>query len=202
KLGDLKREGVLQRDAQTKRILPVLFYLLARPFAPGAAITIKASNATNVLAADVAEATDGKSLFLFSDCLSFLASLERKGQMGAHYGRSLLTLTKNDGDNEQAKWPLERLFEMSDLETSAVAWHMEIAEFNRVWPRLGPARAASLDCDSFFFSPASALSKIDEFFGLGLGLEHIRQTVQGNLLRRNAKDGSQEHGAWQRRMAQ
>ncbi|HEY1709315.1 MAG TPA: hypothetical protein VGG10_13695 [Rhizomicrobium sp.] len=201
RLADLKREGVFSRNAANARVPAIVLNLLGRTFPNEANVTIKASNATNALLPEVTHATSGKMLFLYSDCRSFLAALIRRGQEGMTYARRLFAGILGDG-NAQAEWPIDKLFQMSDLQIGALAWHMQIAQFNRVWPLLGPSRAVSLDCDAFLLSPASTLMRLDAFFGLGLGLDHAASVIRGQMLRRNAKDSAKPSGAWRRRQEQ
>jgi len=88
---------------------------------------------------------------------------------------------------------------LSDLELAALVWHMQMAEFVRVWPLLGEGRAASLDCDAFLASPLEALHRIDTLLSLGLGATHIEAAVAGPLFRSNAKTGESSFDATRRR---
>jgi hypothetical protein len=95
----------------------------------------------------------------------------------------------------QAQWPAPKLLTMSDLELAAIVWHMQIAEFLQNWPLLGAGRAASLDCDAFLASPTNTLRKLDDFFSLDLGENHLQQAVNGPLFHRNAKTGEDSFDA-------
>ncbi len=167
------------------RYLGMLLSLLGRPFVDGEHVTLKPANAANNLIGNAAALTSGKMLFLYSDCRSFLISVARGGETRRAFVRRLFAEILVD-DHEQKNWSKARFFEMSDLELAAIVWHMQIAEFRRWWPLLGE-RAASLHCDAFLSDPETALTRLDAFFGFGLGAEHVAEILSGQMLKRNAK---------------
>jgi hypothetical protein len=197
---DMKRDGTLQLNAMSDRLPAMMFRLLARPLRQGMQMTLKPSNSTNFLMPEAAKATSGRHLFLFSDCRSFLTALVRRGQQGMKYGRTLFLGIAGDG-NEQNQWPMQDLFAMTDLQIAAVAWHMEIAQFNRAWPLLGD-RAMSLDCDAFLQTPAPTLARLTQFLDLGFGEGDVIEVVNGPLLRSNAKNPDAAYSIEQRRLDQ
>jgi hypothetical protein len=76
---------------------------------------------------------------------------------------------------------------MSDLEVAAIAWHLQIAEFQRSRPMLGPGRIVSLNCDRFLADPHGTLVKLDSFFELGLGETALNERLSGTFLARDSK---------------
>jgi hypothetical protein len=170
----------------SERIPKLALQLLARPFATGECITLKPSPVANNLLREAAAFTSGPTLFLYSDCRSFLISIAKKGEEGHKYVRRMFVAMLADG-HEQAQWPPGRVLSLTDLELAAVVWHMHIGEILRHWAALGPARAASLDCDAFLADPVECLGKLDAFFSLDLGPEYPTQVTAGPLFRRNAK---------------
>jgi hypothetical protein len=193
---DAKRAGKFARDLPPA-VPQLAFHLLSRGFAPEELVTLKPAPAANVLLRDAATQTSGPMLFLFSDCRSFLVSICKLGENGRKYVRSLFLAMLHD-DHVQAQWPAPKLLSMSDLELATIVWHMQIAEFLRNWPLLGAGRAASLDCDAFLASPVDTLRKLDHFFALGLGEEHLESVASGPLFRRNAKTGEDSFDASRR----
>jgi hypothetical protein len=192
-----RRTGQLTTDF-TPAVALSAFRLLSRRFMPEESLTLKPSPAANVLLHEAAALTSGPMLFLFSDCASFVVSICKMGEDGRKYVRRLFPAILSDG-SMLAKWPVQRLLSLSDLELAAIVWHMQIAEFLRGWPHLGGSRAASLDCDAFLASPRAALKRIDAFFSLGLGDNHIQQISEGPLFGRNAKTGEESFDAEKRR---
>lgn len=195
-VSDAKRAGKFARDLPPA-VPQLAFHLLSRSFAPEERVTLKPAPAANTLLRDAATQTSGPMLFLFSDCRSFLVSVCRLGENGRKYVRSLFLAMLHD-DHAQAQWSAPKLLSMSDLELAAIVWHMQIAEFLRNWPLLGAGRAASLDCDAFLASPVDTLRKLDNFFSLGLGNNHLEEAVSGPLFRRNAKTGEDSFDASRR----
>ena len=173
------------QNGTATRVPEIAFRLLARPENPGAKVLVKPSNFANALAGEAARLTSGKSLFLYSSLESFLCSIAKGGTQSAKFTRRLLANTV--GDLRNLPWPAMDVFEMSDLEIAALAWHMQIAEFRRVWASFGRGRAASLDCDAFLENPAAVLSRLDGFFGFGLGAQRTAEVANGSLLKQHAK---------------
>jgi hypothetical protein len=177
------------------RLPEVVFRLLAR--SPGGKVMVKPSNFANVLISDAARTTRGKALFLYSDLESFLISVAKSGIPLLKYARRLFSSIAGDS-GQPLPWKPHEIFQMSDLEIAALVWHMQIGEFRRDWPLFEPGRAASLDCDAFLADPMAALVKLDAFFGLGLGAEHMERVANGPLLRQHAKSPGRAYDARRR----
>lgn len=190
-LAEAKRAGNL---AQRNGALDASFKLLARRPQPRESVLIKPTNAVNNMIPEAVRATDGRMLFLYSDCRSFLISIAKKGEMGRIFARKLFGLFAADG-HEQAKWPMQTLFELSDLQVAALVWHMQIAEFRKA---RGGSRTAALNCDTFLANPLETLSRLNDFFDLKFSAEKIGAIASSPLLSQNAKDTSQSFSARQR----
>lgn len=185
-LADMKRAG-FARDGEYARLSQLVFHLLSRAFVPGTRVTAKPTPAANVLIGQVAAQTSGNMVVLYSDCRSFLISVIKMGEGGRRFVRNLLATILGDG-NAPANWDPRAFVAMTDIEAAAVAWHLQIAQFLRVWPTLGP-RVRSLDCDAFLDAPATVLSRLDRFLSLNLGEDHIREVTTGALFKQDAKRG-------------
>lgn len=155
-------------------------------------VLVKPTNAVNNLVPEAVRATDGRMLFLYSDCKSFLISIAKKGEMGRIFARKLFGLFAADG-HPQAKWPWQTLFELSDMQVAALVWHMQIAEFRRSHVA---SRSAALNCDEFLAHPRETLEKLNIFFGLGLSAAQLDAALP--MLARNAKDTNESFGAERR----
>ncbi len=190
-LAEAKRTG--QRGLPNA-VFATALKLLTRPHSRGERILIKPTNAVNNLLPEAVRATDGKMLFLYSDCKNFLISIAKKGEMGRIFARKLFTLFAADG-HPQAKWPPQDLFELSDLQVAALVWHMQIAQFRRA---SDPARSAALDCETFLANPATVLARLNGFFELALSQERTEEIANGPLLSQNAKTQSEPFNAERR----
>jgi hypothetical protein len=196
-IADLKRAGMFAGNRLSPRLPEIVFRLLARMPDRDTRVTVKPSNFTNILIADAARATRGKALFLYSDLESFLISVAKSGIPLLKYARRLFSCIVGDS-GRPLPWKPHEIFQMSDLEIAALVWHMQIGEFRRDWPLLEAGRSASLDCEAFLADPAAALAKLDSFFGLGLGADHIKRVLSGPLLRSHAKAPGHPYDARQR----
>jgi hypothetical protein len=198
---NMKRAAVFDGAQVHPRFYDIVFRLLARRPEPGTAITVKPSNFANILIRDAARLTAGKSLFLYSDLPSFLISVAKSGLQLSKYARRLFFGILRDGGTPP-RWSAADLFQMSDLEVAAIAWHMQIAEFRRSWAEMEACRVASLNCDTFLAHPRRALEALDGFFGYGIGGQAIDGVVNGPVFSRHAKLPQAPFGTDQRRMEQ
>lgn len=155
-------------------------------------VLIKPTNAVNNLIPEAVRVTDGRMLFLYSDCKSFLISIAKKGEMGRIFARKLFGLLAADG-HSQAKWPWQTLFELSDMQVAALIWHMQIAEFQR---SRDVSRSAVLNCDDFLAHPRETLEKLNAFFALEISTTQLDAALP--LLARNAKDTTESFSAERR----
>jgi hypothetical protein len=194
-LADAMRVGMLADGRLPARTPEIVLRCLA--LAGGETVTVKPSNFANYLIAEAASRTSGKALFLHSDLSSFLISVAKRGLSLHKYVRRLFSNIAGDS-GQPLPWPSHEIFQMSDLEVAAIAWHMQIDAFRRQWPQLGGDRAASLDCEAFLADPETALAKLDAFFGLGLGRDHIDRVLAGPLLKQHAKLPGYRYDARQR----
>jgi hypothetical protein len=185
-IADVKRAASLDQGWQLSRLPETVLRLLARPDVAGASVLTKPSNFANILIADAARLTRGKSLLLYSDLPSFLYSVLRSGLPLRKYVRRLFSNLIGQM-RDALPWSQAEIFQMSDLEIAALAWHLQILEFQAASRLLGPTRSASLDCDAFLSDPAGALKALDGFYGLGLGDEHITAVMTGPLLKQHSK---------------
>ena len=195
-LADAKRQGLTTRDPLSSAPR-LLIHLLSRGFTAGERITLKPAPAANTLVREAAQHTSGQMLFLYSDCRSFLVSVWKLGEEGRKYVRGLFLVLLADG-HPQSQWPVPKLLALSDLELAGMVWHMQIAEFLRNWPLV--ERGASLDCDVLLSEPCETLCRVDEFFALNLGREHVEELLVGPrpLFARNAKTGEEKFDARRR----
>ena len=187
-LADVKRQNAMGPGRRySPRFAELLFHLLGRPFGPGERIAIKPTNSCNNVLRDAISLTEGKHLFLYSDCRSFLISIAKKSEYGRQYARRLYGRIVNDG-NVQARWPIADVFEMTDLQIASILWHMQIAEFQRSLPTAAPGRVKSLDCDAFLADPLQTLVKIDEFLELGIGRDCLADRIESPTFSLHSKD--------------
>ncbi len=185
-LAQMKRSTGSIVGTFSTRVANATLGLLSRPFDSGPYITVKPSNVANYLIRDLAQLTDGKMVFLYSDCRSFLLAVAKRGEARRGYVRRLFAEMLKDG-HEQANWIPAKLFEFSDLQIAALIWHMQMVEFHRSIAALGSERFVSLDCDAFLDAPEAGMKALGLHFGFEVGPKHVAQVMDGPMLRQNAK---------------
>jgi hypothetical protein len=193
----LKEPDVLTTLADVKRATTIgglpaylpqgLFALLARRRRPNEAILVKPSNIANFLLPEAAQLTQGRALMLYSDCATFLVAVMDRGEERRAHVRRVFEKIVGDQMTAGRRWPVEKLFAMTDMQIAALCWHLQMSELASAMSSSWRGRAASLDCDAFLAAPSRALAAIDDFLGLGLGPEHIAGMASGPLLGSDAK---------------
>ena len=185
-LADIKR--ATKNGGGLPAYLPqAVFALLARRSRPDETILLKPSNVANFLLPEAAQLTQGRALMLYSDCASFLVSVMDRGEERRAHVRRVFEKIAADQMSGSARWPIEKLFAMTDLQIAALSWHLQVSELASAMSSSWKDRAASLDCDAFLTAPTDALAAIDDFLGIGLGPEHVASAVEGTLLENDAK---------------
>jgi len=184
-VADARRAHGHRGRAMPARLPELTFRLLAKPEAEGAQVTVKPSNFANILAQDAARQTAGQALFLYSSLERFLLAIAKGGFQTGKYARRLFANIAGDS-GQPLPWPPATVFEMSDLEIAALAWHLQIAEFQRSISAYGSSRAASLDCEDFLHAPLETLEKINALLALGLPRDRLEVAAQ-RLPTRDAK---------------
>lgn len=167
--------------AETPR---VVFRLLGRPFTPDKSVTLGPAPAANGLIGDAAALTDATMLWLYSDCRSFVRAVAKSGVEGR---RAVRRLYMQIAGGDANPGPFADPVALTDLQIAALLWHRHIAEFRHNWPATKD-RAASLDCDALLADPPGTLEKLDAFFGLGLGRDHLRTVANGLPFAQRARD--------------
>jgi hypothetical protein len=189
-LADAYREGAIERGVLPRDVVGAVVKVLGKPDEPHSQVTVKPSNLANLLARDAAGCAKGKALFLYSDLPNFIVSIAKGGVQYRDFAQTVFE--KVSGDlGERPPWSPAELRAMSPLKIAGLAWHLQIAEMRRSWMAFGGGRAVSLNCAAFLKEPQETLTKLDGFFELGLGAEHIRAVTEGPALTRHAK--SPEH---------
>jgi hypothetical protein len=162
-LADLKRRGELYRSPElSARILA----LLARRFAPGEQVLVKPSNGANALILAAAAESDGPVLLLHSSCADFIVSVAMGGETLRAYVRALLLSLAADQPHGRGPAASD-LARLTDLQTAALAWQLQMAGLGRAAQALG-GRCRSLDSAAFRADPHGAVAALDRHFAVGL----------------------------------
>jgi len=180
-----RREADRLRRGDISWLSDVAFRLLDRPDSQEGVVTVKPAPASNYLIGDAAAKTTGKMLFLYCDCRSFLTAAMRYGENRRRIVRYLFNILYRD-ENAAARWTLESIAELTDLEIAGLAWQLLIARFDASLKRFGD-RAASLDCDAFLENPREVLPRIWDFLELPGKAEESVLFTDDKFLNRHAK---------------
>lgn len=164
RVAQTRRQADLLRRGDISWLSDAVFRLLGRPLPDGAAVTVKPAPASNYLVADATAKTDGKMLFVYSDCRSFLIACMRYGENRRRFVRGLFNEIRSD-DDAAGRWTEKSVANLTDLEIAGLTWQMQVARFSSNLKRLGD-RAASLDCHSFLANPHEAIARIWRFLDL------------------------------------
>ena len=190
-----RREGAGASDAWLKALVPAL----CQGFSGERHVVIKPTNTVNNLIADTARLfPQARHLLLTSQLRAFLISIAKKGEAGRSFARRLFTIFAMDG-HPVARTDPRQLMQMSDLQVAALVWHMQVAAMLEAVAKGPSDRFAALDGDAFVAAPAATLQRVDAFFGLGLGADHLAAIADSPLFSRDAKDAGQAHGPDRRR---
>jgi hypothetical protein len=195
-LAHARRQADRERKGDISWLSDAIFRLIARPFTPGAAVTVKPASTSNYLAMDAAAKTNGKMLFLYSDCRSFLVASMRYGEHRRQFVRSLFRDIRRESDAAQ-RWTSDAAADLTDLEVAGLVWQWQIARFRECLKRFGD-RAASLDCDAFLAKPQETIARLWEFFELPGDAHESPVFADAEFLRRHVKFSAENFSAEER----
>lgn len=166
-LANLARRGSLARP-----ILDAALALLGRPFGPGEAIVIKASNVANFLIDDIlALRPKARVLLLYAPLKDFLLSVAGKGMFGRIWARRTFTLLQGDGLFDAGFSETEK-FEQTDLQIAALAWLAHQAQFAMIGRRYAD-RVRAIDSKSLLANKVAVIGAASHLFGLSVDCERV-----------------------------
>ena len=197
----LKEPGVLTHFAYDSALgrqppgalaaLGVTLDLLSRPLAPGETQIVKPSNTCNHLIPQMMHLRpDAKAIVLYSSLEAFLAGIVRRGQEGREYARRafhqfLLAIPL------ETRFSREDLQLQTDLQIAAQVWLMQAAFLDSVARRLGSERVRVLNCADFLANKSATLSRVSDFFGLGLDDARCAEIARSEVFKEHAKNHAQ-----------
>jgi hypothetical protein len=182
-------------DPQNRQRLDLVLRLLERPFAPGEAVIVKPTNFANrLLDLSLAQRPASRAVLLYSDVGTFLRSLLKRGMFGRIFGRRLF--------NQISKWNSidlgftpEQLLEQTDVQIAALAWLMQIRNFDSVARAFGPERVIVIESNELLGSPESAVGRAQALFDLGLSRDEVGAIASGPAFFRHSKFADRDYDA-------
>ena len=184
-----------QRSAQR---LDTTLKLLSRTYAPDEIVIAKPSNFANRLLEPVLRRDERtRAILLYSDLPTLLRSIAKKGIWGRVYGRqyyrNILAWT-----SMRLGFSAAETFEQTDLQIAALAWLMQIHQFNEASRSFGAERVIMLDSARFLEDPAGTLVKAAAFFRIGLKPQAARDIAAGPIFSTHSELGEAPYSTAER----
>lgn len=161
--------------------------LLSRPLSNGETNVVKPVNIVNYLIpAFMNWRSDAKAIVMHSSLDAFLRAVARRGLEGRNFARGVFhqLSTAIPLDHDMSPQDIVR---MSDLQVAAQAWLMQAAFISSVIKIFGASRMRLLSGDHFLEDTRGSLSRLSDFFGLGLSDHQVDQVVAGPVFREHSK---------------
>lgn len=183
----------LQWQSKTTRLnfshLPKLaLSLLQKHASPSEKLIIKPINSVNNIIPELLKVTGSeKSLLLYTDARNFLLSSLRKGESGKHVVRAMFDLLRCDFPHLD-NLGLSAMLHMTDLNIILTLWRLQIEQAENALQQFSPENVlASLYGEKLIHNPREAIETANQFLGLGIPAEKIRNIVESDSLSEDAK---------------
>jgi len=199
-VANLRRQSDRDPRGDLSWMSEAVFRLLARPYAEGASVSVKAAPTASYLTGDAMLKSRGRMLFLYSDCRSFLLATLRYGEQRRRFVRGLFRDIRSE-TRWSRRWTAEAVSDLTDLEIASLAWQLQIVRFRESLVRLGD-RAVSLNCDSFLADPRATIERLWSFFELSGSASDSPLLNDPEYLSRHAKYADERFSLAERRAAQ
>ena len=168
-------------------VLDQMLGLLARPFGPGEAVVVKASNLVNPLApVMLAMRPEARAVLLFAPLEQYLGSIARKGMWSRVWVRDLLAKLLREGWIAGFGIEGEALLKLTDVQVAALGWLAQHRQFAMLAAKYGPERVRTLNSETLLAQPEMALGAVAGLFGLALD---AKAAAGGPAFGRHSKSG-------------
>lgn len=182
-------------DQANRQRLGLVFRLFERPFAPGETIVVKPTNFANrLLDLSLAALPQSRAVLLYSDVGTFLRSLVKRGMFGRIFGRKLFNQISAWSPIDLGFTP-EQLLEQTDVQIAALAWLMQIRNFDSVARAFGPERILVVKSDDLLADPSAAIGEAQALFGVGLNADEIAAIASGPVFSKHSKFADRDYDA-------
>ena len=201
RLADIKREhGANIPEQHWRQMYLTYLPLLAKRYATGRSLVIKATNVANNLIADVAQySPQQKILYLYSDIESFLISNLKKSASTQQKMPGLLAGFLKDSDLAAAHGPLASSDRLTLLQTCALIWVCNIYSLKQTVEARNYAGLRTLDAQRLLDDTEASLAAVSRHFGHVPNEEDLTKMTHDDVLRKNAKDSRYRYSADQKR---
>lgn len=173
--------------ANARHALGVTLDLLSRPLADGEVQIAKASNLANPLIPHLLEIRpEAKAIVMYSTLETYLRSMAEKATMGRDFNRDALKRFY-----PIMRWPgltADKLADLSDLETAALVWLLQMRFLDDVARRHGPARIRTLRDSTLLTRSAQVMTRTGDFFDIaGAGTSTWNEVASSTVFREHSK---------------
>ncbi len=183
--------NVWAERAQTEasvRALDVAMALLSRSATAGERQIIKPSNSANHIAAAMLDLRpDAKAILLYCDLGEFLRAIARRKLSGRVFVRQLF---RQFGPTIplSTRFSVADLLTQTDIQMAAHVWLMQMAYFEAMAEKFGPARVRTLSSRTLLARKAEALQRVGAFLGLEAAKTTWAAIAAGDVFVRHAKE--------------
>jgi hypothetical protein len=192
------KHKLLSNAADAKAIYQLVTFLLFRPFADGELVVVKPTNTVNnIINPLMAAHKNSKAVLLHSDLKSFMLSTLKKGERGRSFARQLFKLFSMDSQ-EVKQLDQQQLMAMTDMQITAITWHLQLENFFAATQQFGRDQVRSLHCDQLLSNPAQTLTKVVDCLDASGLQQNFDQLMVNAPLNKNAKETGQAFSATDR----
>ena len=162
--------------------------LLQKHASPSEKLIIKPINSVNNIIPELLKVTGSeKSLLLYTDARNFLLSSLRKGEGGKHVVRAMFDLLRCDFPHLE-NLSLSAMLHMTDLNIILMLWRLQIEQAEKALQQFSSENVlASLYGEKLIHNPQETIEAANQFLGLGIPAEQIRDIVESDSLSEDAK---------------
>lgn len=176
-----------RRSPGASTVMNATLNRLSRPLTPSEINVVKPVNIVNFLMPMFMNwRRDCRAIVMHSSLDAFLRAIARRGLDGRNFARGVYHQLSTAMPLEHGFSPAD-MVRLSDLQIAAMAWLMQTAFINSVVKIFGPSRMRLLSGDHFVEQPAETLSRLSDFFALGLDEPRITALVASPVFREHSK---------------
>jgi len=193
RLADLRRSGAnggnTGSSGEWERLFRTHLQLLAKNYARGESVVIKASNVANNLVPDVLNHTrESKILYMYCPLEQFLVSNLKKPDETRNKIPALLRLFARDGNFFGLHPGFRDIDALGFLQMCALLWLISNRNFLQSVLPGQRHRVRSLNVNHFLDSPRESLASVNRFFDHEAGEADLDRMTDKAVLGRHAKD--------------
>jgi len=156
-------------------------------------LIIKPINSVNNIVPELLLTTGPtKALMLYTDARNFVLSTLKKGEGGKQTVRSMFDLLRSDFPH-LSNLQLTHTIHMTDMRIAMTFWRLQIEQAENAIKQFSPSGVmASLYGEELIDKPLEALRAANEYLGLGISSDQIRDIVNSDTRYADAKNEGEQ----------